>query len=144
MQQIDHRQARRGLAVDTENASSTIRPLGLCAYLELGPRRDLPTPGSAIAAMTCPSLFRQFCSARRIASISRSRPTNLVTLSSRALQPCAQRAEPANFVHFDWLADPLDARRPHRLQREIAFDQLAHRTADRDRARSGERLQSRR
>src|SRR5215469_9959892 len=52
----------------------------------------------------------------------------------RALKTSAQLPLSSDFIDLQWLADPLDACRSKRLQREIALDQLAHGLADGDRA----------
>src|SRR5215469_10885732 len=52
----------------------------------------------------------------------------------RALKTSAQLPLSSDLIDLQWLADPLDACRSKRLQREIALYQLAHGLADRDRA----------
>ena len=59
-----------------------------------------------------------------------------------ALEACAQRPRPGDFIDFQWLADPLDACRSQRFQSEIALDQLAHGFANRDRAGCRESLEA--
>src|SRR6266851_3017429 len=63
---------------ETENVSSTIQPDCETA-LNSNNKRDLPTPGSAIAATICPCPDLACSAACLRASISRSRPTNLVS-----------------------------------------------------------------
>src|SRR6266851_3430923 len=49
-----------------------------------------------------------------------------------------------HLINVDRRARAFDSRRPQRLEREIAFDQLAQSPADRDRTRTRQRLQPRR
>ena len=65
------------LPCETEKVSSTIQPDCETA-LNSNNRRDLPTPGSAIAATICPCPALACSAAAFIASISRCRPTNFV------------------------------------------------------------------
>src|SRR5262245_46415947 len=54
------------------------------------------------------------------------------TAPNRPLQSRAQRTQAGNFINVDRLADAFNARRPHRLQCEVAFNQLAQSLANRD------------
>ena len=135
VQQIDHRQVRRRLAVrDREGLQH--HPAGLRRRLELEeqPRladaRPRPSPRRSARARLAP--------ARRAASSPPSRARARRTSSARAraarCKPRAQRPEPGHLVNVDRLADAFDSRRARaRLKHEVAFAQLAGRFGHRDR-----------
>jgi transposase len=62
-------------------------------------------------------------------------------LTDGTLEARPERAQPGHLIDGDRLADPLDASGAERLEREVPLHKLAHRLADGDRTRRGERLQ---
>jgi hypothetical protein len=81
--------------------------------------RDLPTPGSATAATIWPWPAFDSSNACPSVSISRWRPTNLVSPVRRYLEMREQWSQPGDFV----VANALGAGRPKRPESEVAFTQ---------------------
>ena len=145
VQQIDHRQIGRRLAVrDRERFQHHPARLRRRLELEEQPRladaRPPPSPRRSARARLAPA--RRACLHRLHLALA---PDELrQPAPGRALQPRAQRPEPGHLVNVDRLADAFDPGRAERLEREVALAQLARLLADRDRAGRRERLHPRR
>ena len=87
---------------------------------------------------------REFAARDRVAPSRASRPDEFrEPASRRSLQARSQRTQPDHLVNIDEFAEPFDAGRPERLQREVSLDEAARVFGNRNRAGRRERLHPR-
>ena len=100
---------------DTENVSSTIQPDWFFA-LNSKNRRDLPIPGSAIAATICPRpALRLLGRALERVHLALAAPRTSTSRAPPLVEAECVTGQAGDFINIDRLADAFDLGRTQRL-----------------------------